>query len=74
MAEVAEVEQMAIEGDDEGGLGAECTSEHVVIVGVRADGGFDRRRTHDGGQGSIASQYLRHGTADAREAFGEILA
>jgi hypothetical protein len=43
VAEDAEVEQMAIAGDDEGGFAAERTNDHVVIVGIRADGGFDRR-------------------------------
>lgn len=37
-AERAEIEQIAIPGDDEGGAGGERTGEHVVIVEIAADG------------------------------------
>lgn len=47
--------------------------EHMVIVGI-ADSGFDRRRAHDGDQGSIAGHHLRHGATHAGDALRELLA
>lgn len=49
VAEGANVQKIAIAGDDENGVGGERTGEHVIIVGI-ARGGFERRRSHDGGK------------------------
>ena len=38
VAERSELQQVVIAGDDERGVGGERTGEHVIIVGIAADG------------------------------------
>ncbi len=73
VAERAEFEQIAVAGDDEGGLCAEGAGQDVIIVGV-AHGGFDHGGPHWRCQRAVTGHHLPHGAADQGDAGGELLA
>lgn len=46
LAEVAEVEQVAVAGYDQIGIGGDGGGEHLIVVGIARDGGFMHCRRH----------------------------
>lgn len=73
IAEAAEIQEVAVAGDDDLGLGAKRTSEHLIIVGI-ARGGTERRCSHQGDEGTIARDEVGDSATDLANAGGELLA
>jgi hypothetical protein len=63
VAEGAEREQIIVAGDDQRSLGGDRAGEHVVIVGIVADGGWQGLRFDEGGQAAV----VPHDEARGRE-------
>ena len=71
---LVEFQQVAIAGDDEFSLCGGCASEHVVIVGIAADGGWQGLRLGELSQTLVILHECAGGEPGGGHALGKLVA